>query len=154
MATLNKVLLIGNLTRDPEIRYTPKGTSVSDIGLAVNERGKDAAGNTTEETVFVDVTLWGKTAENVGQYMKKGSPLFVEGKLQLDSWEDKSTGQKRSKLKVVGVSCQFLPDGKNRGEPRNSGDGNDRQANPQPNRNPNGSLPEGHTWDDDDDIPF
>jgi single-strand DNA-binding protein len=108
MANLNKVMLIGNITRDPEVKYTPKGTAVSDIGLAINRVYTTDSGEKREDTTFVDVTLWGRTAEIVNQYCKKGSPLFVEGRLQLDSWEDKQSGQKRSKLRVVGEGIQLL----------------------------------------------
>ena len=97
---------MGRLTRDPELRYTPKGTAVSDLGMAVNRiRGGGDGGERTEETTFVDVTLWGRQAELANQYLAKGKEVFIEGRLQLDSWEDKSTGQKRSKLKVVGEGC-------------------------------------------------
>ena len=108
MANLNKVLLIGNLTRDPEIKYTPKGTAIADIGLAVNRTYTTDGGEKREETTFVDVTLWGRVAEIVGEHCKKGRPLFVDGRLQLDTWDDKQTGQKRSKLKVVGDNIQLL----------------------------------------------
>ncbi len=101
-------MLIGNLTRDPEVRYTPKGTAVTDLGLAINRNYSTDDGDKREETTFVDITFWGRQAETLGQYMKKGRPLYVEGRLQLDSWDDKSTGQKRSKLKVVGENFQFL----------------------------------------------
>ncbi|MBV8173796.1 MAG: single-stranded DNA-binding protein [Verrucomicrobia bacterium] len=108
MANLNRVLLIGNLTRDPEIRYTPKGTAVAEIGLAVNRVYSGEDGERKEETTFVDVTLWARQAEVAGQYLKKGRPVFIEGRLQLDSWEDKQTGQKRSRLRVVGENLQLL----------------------------------------------
>ena len=108
MASLNKVMLIGNLTRDPDIRYTPKGTAVAEIGLAVNRRYTAENGEKREETTFVDVTLWGRTAELAGEYLKKGRPVYIEGRLQLDSWDDKQTGQKRSKLRVVCEEMQFL----------------------------------------------
>lgn len=108
MASLNKVMLIGNLTRDPDIRYTPKGQAVTDIGLAVNRVYTTENGEKREEVTFIDITLWGRTAEVVHQYCKKGRPLFVEGRLQLDSWDDKQTGQKRSKLKVIGEGIQLL----------------------------------------------
>ena len=107
MANLNKVMLIGNLTRDPEVRYTPKGTAVTDIGLAVN-RTYSVEGDRREETTFVDITLWGRQAEIAGQYMKKGRPIYVEGRLQMDTWQDKQTGQNRTRLKVVGDNFQFL----------------------------------------------
>ena len=108
MANLNKVMLIGNLTRDPEIKFTPKGTAIADIGLAVNRNYTTESGEKREEVTFIDVTLWGRVAEIVGEYCKKGRPLFVEGRLQLDTWDDKQTGQKRSKLKVVGDNIQLL----------------------------------------------
>ena len=101
-------MLIGNLTRDPEVRYTPKGTAVTDLGLAINRNYSTDDGDKREETTFVDITFWGRQAETLGQYMKKGRPLYVEGRLQLDTWDDKNTGQKRSKLKVVGDNFQFL----------------------------------------------
>ncbi|MEI8106321.1 MAG: single-stranded DNA-binding protein [Verrucomicrobiota bacterium] len=108
MASYNKVTLIGNLTRDPELKYTPKGTAIADIGLAVNRSYTTDTGEKKEEVTFIDVTLWGRIAEIVGEYCKKGRPLFVEGRLQLDSWDDKATGQKRSKLKVIGENIQLL----------------------------------------------
>jgi single-strand DNA-binding protein len=108
MANLNRVLLIGNLTRDPEIRYTPKGTAVAEIGLAVNRIYSGEDGEKKEETTFVDVTLWARQAEIAGQYLKKGRPVFIEGRLQLDTWDDKQTGQKRSRLRVVSESLQLL----------------------------------------------
>jgi single-strand DNA-binding protein len=108
MANLNKVLIIGNLTRDPEIKYTPKGTAVADIGLAVNRNWTDDSGEKKEETTFVDVTLWGRQAEVAEQYLKKGRPVFIEGRLQLDTWDDRQTGQKRSRLRVVAENLQLL----------------------------------------------
>ena len=103
MASFNKVILMGNLTRDPEVRYTPSGTAVTDIGLAVNRYWFDKQANERrEETTFVDVTLWGRQAEVAGEYLAKGRPVLIEGRLHLDSWDDRETGQKRSKLKVVG----------------------------------------------------
>ena len=108
MASVNKVILIGNLTRDPEIKYTPKGTAIADIGLAVNRTYSTDSGEKREEVTFIDVTLWGRVAEIVGEYCKKGRPLYVEGRLQLDTWDDKQSGQKRSKLKVVGENIQLL----------------------------------------------
>jgi single-strand DNA-binding protein len=108
MANLNRVLLIGNLTRDPEVRYTPKGTAVTEIGLAVNRVYSGEDGEKKEEVTFVDVTLWARQAEIAGQYLKKGRPVFIEGRLQLDSWDDKQTGQKRSRLRVVAENLQLL----------------------------------------------
>jgi single-strand DNA-binding protein len=108
MANLNKVMLIGNVTRDPEIKYTPKGSAVTDLGIAVNRVYTPEGGEKREETTFVDVTLWGRQAEIAGEYCKKGRSIYIEGRLQLDSWEDKATGQKRSKLRVVGENFQLL----------------------------------------------
>lgn len=108
MPNLNKVMLMGNLTRDPEVKYTPKGTAVAELGLAINRTWKDDSGTKQEETTFVDVTLWGRVAEIAGEYCKKGAPIYVEGRLQLDQWDDKQTGQKRSKLKVTGENIQLI----------------------------------------------
>lgn len=107
MASYNRVILLGNLTRDPELRYLPSGTAVSEIGLAVNDRRKNANGEWVEETTFVDVTLWSRTAEVASEYLSKGSPVLIEGRLKLDSWET-NDGQKRSKLKVVCERMQML----------------------------------------------
>jgi len=107
MASYNRVILMGNLTRDPELRYLPSGTAVSEIGLAVNDRRKNANGEWIDETTFVDVTLWSRTAEVASEYLSKGSPILVEGRLKLDSWET-NDGQKRSKLKVVCERMQML----------------------------------------------
>ncbi|WP_164101661.1 single-stranded DNA-binding protein [Candidatus Laterigemmans baculatus] len=106
MASYNRVILMGNMTRDVELKYTPGGTAVTDIGLAVNDRRKNAQGEWVDETTFVDVTLWGRTAELASEYLSKGSPLFVEGRLKLDTWE--TDGQKRSKLRVVCDRMQFV----------------------------------------------
>lgn len=108
-ATLNKVFLMGNLTRDPEMKQTPSGDTVAELGLAVSEQFRSRATNEVREVVtFVDVTVWGKVAENCGQYLTKGRPIFVEGRLVLDTWEDKTTGQKRSRLRVRADRVQFL----------------------------------------------
>ena len=114
MASLNKVQIIGNITRDPETRNTPKGTVVAEVGIAINRNYTTESGEKREEVTFIDVTFWGKQAEILGQYAKKGGSLYIEGRLQLDSWDDKETGQKRSKLKVTGEQFQFL--GKKGGE--------------------------------------
>ena len=108
MASFNRVILVGNLTRDPELRYTPKGTAIAKVGLAVNRVWTSEAGEKKEEVTFVDVDVFGRTAENLAQYMRKGSPILIEGRLRLDQWDDKQTGQKRSKLGVVGEVVQFL----------------------------------------------
>ncbi|HWB10949.1 MAG TPA: single-stranded DNA-binding protein [Pirellulales bacterium] len=107
MASFNRVILVGNLTRDPELRYIPSGTAVTEIGLAVNDRRKGANGEWIDETTFVDVTLWGRQAEVATEYLSKGSSVLIEGRLKLDSWQDKE-GQKRSKLRVVGTLMQML----------------------------------------------
>src|SRR5437763_13715041 len=98
MASFNKVILLGNLTRDPEVRYTPKGTAVAELGMAVNRVYTAENREEREETTFVDVTLWGRTAEIASEYSTKGRPVFIEGRLQLESWEDKTSGQKQSKI--------------------------------------------------------
>jgi single-strand DNA-binding protein len=108
MASFNKVILLGNLTRDPEVRYTPKGSAVCDLGLAVNRVYTTDSGEKREEVTFVDVVLWARLAEIAGEYLKKGRPVFIEGRLQMDTWDDKQTGQKRTKLRVVGESMQLL----------------------------------------------
>ena len=106
MASFNRVILVGNLTRDIELKFTPGGTAVTEIGMAVNDRRKNASGEWVDETTFVDVTLWGRTAEVASEYLGKGSPILVEGRLKLDMWE--TDGQKRSKLRVVGERMQML----------------------------------------------
>ena len=119
MASFNKVIIAGNLTRDPELRYTPKGTAVAKIGLAVNRTWVGEDGQKKEEVNFIDVEAWGRQAEVIGQYMKKGRPLLVEGRLKLDTWEDKNTKQKQSKLKVVLESFSFIDS--NRGDTEQAG---------------------------------
>jgi single-strand DNA-binding protein len=108
MANLNKVMLIGNLTRDPELKYTPKGTAIAAFGLAVNRSYTTETGEKREEVTFIDVEAYGRVAEIIGEYCKKGRPLFVEGRLKLDTWDDKTSGQKRSKTKVVVENMQLL----------------------------------------------
>ena len=108
MASFNKVILLGNLTRDPEVRYTPKGSAVCDLGIAVNRQYTLDSGEKREEVTFVDVVLWSRLAEIAGEYLKKGRPIFIEGRLQLDTWDDKQSGQKRSKLRVIGKTMQLL----------------------------------------------
>jgi single-strand DNA-binding protein len=106
MASFNRVILIGNITRDIELKYTPQGMAVTELGLAMNDRRKAASGEWVEETTYVDVTLWGRTAEIASEYLGKGSPIMIEGRLKLDTWE--RDGQKRSKLRVVGERMQML----------------------------------------------
>ena len=152
MASFNKVILLGNLTRDPEVRYTPKGTAVTELGMAVNRVYTAENGEKREETTFVDITLWGRTAEIAGEYLKKGRPVFIEGRLQLDTWDDKTSGQKRSKLKVVGEGLQLI--GSRPGGSGGGGGGDDEGAGvphsskstPPPKAAPSGP--------DDDEIPF
>lgn len=161
MPNLNKVQLMGNLTRDPEVRYTPKGTAVCDLSIAVNS-GFGTGDDRREETTFIDITLWGKAAENAGQYLRKGRPVYIEGRLQMDSWDDKQTGQKRSRLKVVGESWQFLgskPDS-DKQEPqqrvRRTADRPDQQPGYETREQHRdaGFAAEGLGADTDDDIPF
>lgn len=124
MASFNKVILMGNLTRDPQVRYTPRGSAVAEIGLAVNRTWFDKQTNSRrEEVTFIDVTLWGRDAEVAGEYLSKGRPVLIEGRLQLDSWDDKETGQKRSKLRVVGESMTMLG---SRGDGGGGGGGGNR----------------------------
>lgn len=124
MASFNKVILIGNLTRDPELRYTPKGTAIARLGLAVNRSWRTETGEQREEVSFLDIDAFGKQAEIIGEYLRKGSPLMVEGRLKMDSWDDKTTGQKRSRLLVVLESFQFLDSKSDRsGGGRDSGSG-------------------------------
>jgi single-strand DNA-binding protein len=155
MASYNKVFLLGNLTRDPEVRYTPKGSAVADLGIAVNRQYTLDTGEKREEVTFVDVTFWGRTAEVAGEYLKKGRSVFIEGRLQLDTWDDKQSGQKRSKLKVIGEMMQMLggrPGGGGGGdapdeEPRGRSTGGARSSAP-----PKGGGPPAEP--DDDEIPF
>jgi single-strand DNA-binding protein len=156
MANLNKVLLIGNLTRDPELRYTPSGKAVADITLAINRVWVNDAGQKQEDTTFVDVTLWGRQAELAQQYLTKGRGAYVEGRLQMDSWDDKETGKKRTRLKVVGDSLQFLPDGRSgatggggAAPQRSSGAPQQRSGPPQ-----GGSAAPMDDFQEEDDIPF
>ena len=114
MASFNRVMLMGNLTRNPELKYTPSGTAVTDLGLAVNESFKNKAGETVEQTCFVDVVVWGRQAETASEFLKKGSPAFVEGRLQFDQWENQE-GEKRSKLRVRAERVQFLSSGASNG---------------------------------------
>jgi single-strand DNA-binding protein len=158
MANLNKVMLIGNLTRDPELRHTPKGHAVTELGLAINRVWFDDNKQKQEETTFVDVTFWGRQAESIQQYLTKGRPIFIEGRLQLDTWDDKETGKKRSKLRVIGESFQFIdskPGGGNSGgdyseRPQQSSSAPQQRSGP-----PQGaSAAPANDYQEDDDIPF
>lgn len=159
MANLNKVILIGNLTRDPELRVTPGGLSICKFGLAVNRNFTDKEGNKREETTFVDIDSFGKQAETLSKYMSKGSPLLVEGRLKLDQWEDKKSGEKRNKLGVVVENFQFLGgprdgSGEGGGAPggsRDSDGGNYEKTSPPPRT----AAPAPAAQDDiDEDVPF
>jgi len=159
VASFNRVILMGNLTRDPEVRYTPGGTAVCDIGLAVNDRRKGSDGQWTEETTFVDVTLWGRTAEVAGEYLSKGSPVFIEGRLKLDTWQT-NEGQKRSKLHVV---CERMQMVGGRGGGGQGGGGGGRPPQRQQNNDYSqqappaddfGAPPMGGGGTPEDDIPF
>jgi single-strand DNA-binding protein len=108
MASFNKVILAGNLTRDPEMRYTPKGMAIASFGLAMNRKWKSETGEMKEEVTFVDIDSFGREAELISQYMKKGRPLLMEGRLRFDQWEDKNTHQKQSKLRVVLERFTFI----------------------------------------------
>jgi single-strand DNA-binding protein len=159
MASFNRVILVGNLTRDPELRYTPSGTAVCDIGLAVNDRVKNSAGEWVDETTFVDVTLWARTAEVASEYLSKGSPVLIEGRLKLDNWET-NDGQKRSKMRVVCEKMQMLSGRGGGGEGGGAGGGGGRaaprrgaersQAGPSPEEYSSPAPPSAP----DDDIPF
>jgi single-strand DNA-binding protein len=154
MASFNKVILLGNLTRDPEVRYTPKGSAVCDLGLAVNRTYTLESGEKREEVTFVDVVLWARLAEIAGEYLKKGRPVFIEGRLQMDSWDDKQTGQKRTKLRVIGETMQLLGSRPTSAAaaPTESG-GEDRQARSgaKPAAPPKSAAP---AAPDEDEIPF
>lgn len=154
MANLNKVMLIGNLTRDPEVRYTPSGKAVADISLAINRVWNNDQGQKQEETTFVDVTLWGRQAELAQQYLTKGRGAYIEGRLQMDSWDDKETGKKRTKLKVVGDNLQFLPDGRgsNGGAPPQQRSGGAPQQRPGSHQGASAAPPD--EFQEEDDIPF
>jgi single-strand DNA-binding protein len=145
MANLNKVLLLGNVTRDPEVRYTPKGSAVCDLGVAVNRAYTTDSGEKREEVTFVDVTLWGRTAEVASEYLKKGRPVFIEGRLQMDSWDDKQTGQKRTRLRVVAENMQLLG-GRSPGGPADA-TAESRQTSAPP-------KPTATSAPDEDEIPF
>jgi single-strand DNA-binding protein len=155
MASFNKVILLGNLTRDPEVRYTPKGSAVCDLGIAVNRVYTTDSGEKREEVTYVDVVLWSRLAEIAGEYLKKGRPVFIEGRLQMDTWDDKQTGQKRSRLRVVGETMQLLggrPPGA-AGAPAEAGE-EDRQARPSGKTSAPPPKPSASAEPDDDEIPF
>lgn len=150
MGSYNRVILVGNLTRDPELRYIPSGTAVAEIGLAVNDRRKNASGEWVDETTFVDVTLWARQAEIANEYLSKGSSVLIEGRLKLDTWE--SDGQKRSKLRVVGERMQMLG---SRGGGGGGGGGRSQSSEySEPADYDTGGVPASKRPPQDDDIPF
>lgn len=123
MASLNKVMLIGNLTRDPDVRYTPKGSAVADLGIAVNRTYVTESNERMQETTYIDVVVWSHLAELAGKYLHKGRAVYVEGRLQMDTWVDKATDQKRTKLRVVADNLQFLDSKRDGGEEGGSSEG-------------------------------
>lgn len=145
---LNKVLLMGNLTRDVELRHTPSNMAVAKIGLAVNRRYRSGDGEMKEETTFIDCEAWGKTAETMSKYLQKGRPVFIEGRLKLDTWQDKNDGSNRSKLKVVIDSFQFIDSRGGEGGGSGGGGGGSR-ANAGSN-----AGPDSYDHGGEDDIPF
>lgn len=149
MASYNRVILVGNLTRDPELRYIPSGTAVSDIGLAVNDRVKKGS-EWVDETTFVDVTLWARTAEVANEYLSKGSSVLIEGRLKLESWEN-NEGQKRSKLKVIADRMQMLG---GRGGGSGGGGGQSQSDAPQEYERAQSSSGGGPQQPPADEIPF
>jgi len=161
MANFNKVYLMGFLTRDPELRVTPKGTAICSFGIAVNHSYKTESGEQRDDPIFVDLEAWGKMGETIGKYCVKGKPLFIEGRLKFDQWEDKTSGQKRSKLKVVVEGFQFLggKDGDaGGGEHDHSAGGGQPQSQQQGNqqrRQPPHRQPANTNYDQgDEDVPF
>jgi single-strand DNA-binding protein len=150
MASVNKVILIGNLTRDPEMRTTPKGTPICQFSLAVNRKWKNEGGQEQEEVTYVDIEAWGKQGETIGKYCTKGRPLYIEGRLRQDRWEDKNTKEKRSRMKVVMAEFQFLgtaPAGGNAG-----GGANSQGANSSPARSAAPAPASGGS--DEENVPF
>jgi single-strand DNA-binding protein len=162
MPSLNKVLLMGHLTRDPELRVTPKGTAICQFGLAINRQWKTEAGEKQEEVLFVDLEAWGKTGETIAKYLHKGRGIYVEGRLKLDQWEDKNTKEKRSKMKVVVDSFQFLGEakqGNSEGKPATDSAPPDRSP-PPPKKEGPAPGPDDSAFalkkdrDLDEDVPF
>lgn len=151
MANLNKVMLIGNLTRDPELRVTPKGTAICTFSLAVNRKFKDDSGGEREEVTYIDIEAWGKSGENISKYCTKGRPLFVEGRLRLDQWEDKNTKEKRSRMKVVLENFQFLGTGRG-GD--GGGEGGETRSYAPRSSAPRPSSPAPAQENLDEDVPF
>ena len=154
MASFNKVILAGNLTRDPELRYTPKGMAIAKLGLAINRTWKNEAGETKEEVTFVDVDSFGRQAEVISQYFRKGRPILIEGRLRLDQWDDKQTGQKRSKLGVVLEGFSFVDSMRSEGGGAPDGGGRPRPTSA-PAAAPAANGPEADAQPpEEDDVPF
>ena len=153
MAKLNKVMLIGNLTRDPELRVTPKGTAICQFSLAVNRKFKDESGGEREEVTYVDIEAWSKQGETIAKYCTKGRPLFVEGRLRLDQWEDKTTKEKRSRMKVVLENFQFLGSGRADGAAGGGEGGEARSYAPRATSAPKPAAPAAQE-NLDEDVPF
>jgi single-strand DNA-binding protein len=151
MASFNKVIIAGNLTRDPELRYTPKGTAIAQITLAVNRKWKSETGEMKEEVSFIDVDAFGRQAEVIGQYLRKGRPFLVEGRLKQDTWEDKNTKQKQSKIKVVLEAFSFIDS--NRSEGEGGAPATSRAPRPAPSA-PAAEPVEGDGPPESDDVPF
>ncbi len=160
MPNLNKVMLMGNLTRDPEMKYTPKGTAIANFGLAVNRNYTTEGGEKREEVTFIDIEAFGRTAEIIGEYFKKGRPIYVEGRLKLDQWDDKQTGQKKSKLRVVADSFEFLGSreggggGGGSGGGESGGEGRPQRAASKPAPPPQRPPADPDLDAPEDDIPF
>jgi single-strand DNA-binding protein len=158
MPSLNKVFLMGNLTRDPELRVTPKGTPICQFSLAINRKFKMESGESREEVIFVDVEAWGRQGETIAKFVTKGRPLFVEGRLKLDQWEDKNTKEKRSRMRVVLEQFEFLGDGRGGGGGGGAGSepGIDQTSSPErhsPPPRPGGAKPASQE-NLDEDVPF
>ena len=158
MANFNKVILAGNLTRDPELRYTPKGMAIAKFGLAINRTWRSEGGESKEEVTFVDIDAFGKQAETIGQYFKKGRPILIEGRLKLDQWDDKQTNQKRSRLGVVLEGFQFLDSNRGgEGGGGGGGEGGGSRSRPAPSTakpESSGGEGEGAPPPEEDDVPF
>ena len=162
MASLNRVLLLGNLTRDPDLKYTQGGTAICNFGLAMNRRFKTRDGQDQEEVCFVDIEVFGRQAETCKNYLQKGAPALVEGRLKLDRWEDRNTGQPRSRLRVTALRVQFMGSPGGGDDFNNSGEDRPQQAaQPAPSRSqtsppqqPSRAQEPSENSDLDDEIPF
>jgi single-strand DNA-binding protein len=159
---LNRVMIAGTMTRDAEVKYTPKGTAVAEIGLAINRKYKvEGEQDMREETTFVDVEAWGRTAEIIGEHCAKGHTIYIEGRLKLDQWDDKQTGQKRSKIRIVAEEFKFVSSPREDGDNKPSGRYHEERSHPAtaPGRRPPPAAPKRPPADpdldvSDDDIPF